>query len=119
MSADDPNYWEGIYTSKERYTGEKVTREGNNGESVFLKELLEVVPGKRVLDLGCGLGDVALKMEAKAEEGIGVDDSQVARAPSQKKQGQVWNVRFLHAHAKKLPFPTERSNLVLSTSDPA
>ena len=72
-----------------------------------------------VLDLGCGLGDVALKMGAKADEVIGVDVSQVALAHAQKKQGQVSNVRFQHADANKLPFPTETFDLVVSRRGPA
>ncbi len=121
MSADDPNYWEGVYSSKERYTGEKVTTEENNGESEFLKEILEAVPEKRVLDLGCGLGDVALKMGTRANEVIGVDVSQVALSHAQKKleQAQVSNVRFQPADANKLPFPTETFDVVVSRRGPA
>lgn len=52
------------------------------GESVL--ELLAVKPGERVLDLGCGTGDLANQMQQSGAEVVGIDASpdMVAKAKS-------------------------------------
>jgi len=43
------------------------------GESVL--ELLDVKPGERILDLGCGTGDLAKQIQERGAEVIGIDAS--------------------------------------------
>ena len=52
------------------------------GESVL--ELLAVKPGERILDLGCGTGDLAKQMQQSGAEVVGIDASpdMVAKAKS-------------------------------------
>lgn len=119
-SIDDSEYWEGIYSSRERYTEEKVTEEGNNGEDEFVKSVLNAASGKRVLDVGCGLGDIAIRMGATADEVVGIDVSQVALTRARKKlaDSRLANVRFQLADAKDIPFPDEAFDVVISRRGP-
>ena len=43
------------------------------GEGVL--ELLDVKPGERILDLGCGTGDLAKQIQEQGAEVIGIDAS--------------------------------------------
>ncbi len=98
----------------------KVTKEGNNGEDEFVKRVLNAASGKRVLDVGCGLGDIAIRMAATADEVVGVDVSQVAlnRARKRLADSRLANVRFELADANDIPFPSEAFDVVVSRRGP-
>lgn len=73
-------------------------------------ELLELLPGMSVLEIGCGLGDDALRMaELVGPDGkvTGVDSSvrMVETASSRNRDGR--SVDFLQADARHLPFVDE------------
>lgn len=66
---------------------------------------LDLGPGRRVLDVGCGAGETTLALAATGAEAVGVDISrpllEVARARSQ----GIANVSFLEADAQAQGFP--------------
>ena len=70
--------------------------------------------GKRILDVGCGLGTYVKKMRDFSQEvyGVDVDPEKVAEASR-----TLPNIRL--APAEKLPFPQYFANLVVVTADGA
>ena len=66
---------------------------------------LDLGPGRRVLDVGCGAGETTLALAATGAQAVGVDISrpllEVARARSQ----ALPNVEFLEADAQAQAFP--------------
>src|SRR3979490_2572992 len=66
-----------------------------------------LVRGKRVLDLGCGDGRLALGVApfATRVEGIDPDPEAIAAAKSNARKAGVRNVRFAARAAQHLPFP--------------
>src|SRR5258708_39485666 len=66
-----------------------------------------LVRGKRVLDLGCGDGRLALGVAqfAKRVEGIDPDAEAIAAAKSNAREDGVRNVRFAAGAAQQLPYP--------------
>ena len=79
----------------------------------------ELVPGQRVLDVGCGTGSLAIAAKRKVgPEGVacGVDASpeMLARARSKSHKAGL-EVDFLQAPAQALPFPDAKFDVVLNT----
>ncbi len=92
-------------------------------DSLWRKVALEVVrPGMRVLDLGCGTGDLtlgaALKMGPGQGEVIGLDFSQNMLAIAQKRYKKIGfksaTVRFVALRAEDIPFEDAGYDLVVS-----
>ncbi len=92
-------------------------------DNVWRNAALEAVrPGMRVLDLGCGTGDLALgaakKMGAGGGEVVGLDFSQnmlsAAQARYEKIKGGLAAVRFVALKAEDIPFEEAGYDLVLS-----
>lgn len=73
----------------------------------------------RVLDVGCGRGDVLLTLSGQIEEGIGIDicPGDLNRAESERQQRQITNVTFRHADARALPFADGSFDVVLLLGD--
>jgi ubiquinone/menaquinone biosynthesis C-methylase UbiE len=66
-----------------------------------------LVRGKRVLDLGCGDGRLALGIAAIASsvEGIDPDRDAIAAARKSKRASKVRNAKFAVGAAQRLPYP--------------
>ena len=85
---------------------------------VFFRAALEVKPGDRVLDVGCGAGASARHVARTATDGsvTGVDISEemlrIARHRS--RQEGIRNIEFLQADAQRHPFPTAAFDLCIS-----
>jgi SAM-dependent methyltransferase len=64
--------------------------------------------GKRILDVGCGLGTYVKKLQAFSDKvyGVDIDPDKVARA-----QGEMENIHL--APAEDLPFPASHFDVVL------
>jgi ubiquinone/menaquinone biosynthesis C-methylase UbiE len=74
-----------------------------------------LVRGKRVLDLGCGDGRLALGIArfATRVEGIDPDAEAIAAAKSNARKAGVRNVRFAAGAAQHLPYPDTSFDLVI------
>lgn len=90
-------------------------------EAIFKRRLLDqasVLPGDRVLDLGCGTGTLALaakRREPRAEvTGLDADSAVLARARL-KAEEEGLAVRFDEGLADRLPYPDAAFDKVLST----
>jgi len=71
-------------------------------------EFLDVRPGQRVLDVGCGVGDDALilaKMAGPAGRVTGIDRSPEMVEAARVKSRPISNVEFTTGDAYELPFP--------------
>jgi SAM-dependent methyltransferase len=73
----------------------------------------------RLLDVGCGRGEVLLMLSEQIGEGIGIDvaDEDLSHAERKRQQRQIGNVSFRHADAKALPFPDAGFDVVLLLGD--
>jgi len=75
---------------------------------------VQIQPGERVLDYGCGRGEITIQCALQGcEKAIGVDYSKDALLCAReslkylKSEMSQSNVEFMHLSAKKLPFPNE------------
>jgi ubiquinone/menaquinone biosynthesis C-methylase UbiE len=76
---------------------------------------LGLVRRKRVIDVGCGDGRMALGCAPHASEVVGVDPDPEAIRLARKKARQlgVTNARFKVGVAQELPFPDEHFDVVI------
>jgi ubiquinone/menaquinone biosynthesis C-methylase UbiE len=74
-----------------------------------------LVRGKRVLDLGCGDGRLALGVAplAKSVDGIDPDPEAIAAAKSKARKAGIRNVRFAAGAAQHLPYPDAAFDVVI------
>jgi ubiquinone/menaquinone biosynthesis C-methylase UbiE len=74
-----------------------------------------LVRGKRVLDLGCGDGRLALGVAAYAErvDGLDPDPEAIAGATRNARKAGARNVRFAAGAAQHLPYPDAAFDLVI------
>jgi ubiquinone/menaquinone biosynthesis C-methylase UbiE len=77
----------------------------------------ELAPGLRVLEIGCGTGNVTTRVK-RAEPGtdvIGTDPDPLALARAQRKVHGLAGIRFERAYAQNLPFADDEFDRVLSS----
>jgi len=83
-----------------------------------LLEALDVRPGDRVLDIGCGTGrttrDAARAASAGSALGIDVSGPMLARARREAETEGLCNVEFVQGDAQAHPFPPEYFSLGVS-----
>lgn len=74
-----------------------------------------IVQGKRVLDLGCGDGRLALGAAPHAKEVVGVDPDAdlIDGATERARAAGLGNVRFQVAAGQSLPFPDGSFDVVI------
>lgn len=78
---------------------------GTTQEVDFLVEELDLAPGSRVLDVGCGPGRHSLELAARGHEVLGVDISQTFIDLATQKAPP--NATFRRMDARELPFEAE------------
>jgi ubiquinone/menaquinone biosynthesis C-methylase UbiE len=70
-------------------------------------DLLDATPGRRVLEVGCGLGDDAAALANRVAPGgsvVAIDGSQAMIDAARKRHGQLAGLSFEVADAAQLPF---------------
>lgn len=69
--------------------------------------MLDPRPGDRILEIGCGAGEHALKLAARAGEVVGIDRAFAGtqRANARARREAIVNVAFATGDAAALPFP--------------
>jgi len=107
---DDPDFFAG-YSTLERF-GAGWQRAMEHAD---LLALLPAVDGRRVLDLGCGAGQLAHHLAtAGAAEVVGVDVSERMLALARADWAHP-RVTYVHASIEDAAFPRERFDLVVSS----
>jgi ubiquinone/menaquinone biosynthesis C-methylase UbiE len=74
-----------------------------------------LVRGKRVLDLGCGDGRLAIGVApfAKSVDGIDPDAEAIAAAKQNARKAGLRNVRFAAGAGQRLPYPDAAFDVVI------
>ncbi len=92
------------------------------GEKPNFFEYLKKFTNKnfKVLDLGCGSGELTLKFSPFLKEIVGIDpfDDYIKSAEKLKKETDIKNVIFKIADGKNLPFEDEYFDIVFSSRGP-
>ena len=66
---------------------------------------LDLGPGRRVLDVGCGSGETTMELAASGAEAVGVDISRTLLDVARRRSEGAPNVVFLEADAQAYAFP--------------
>ncbi len=110
MTDDGPDHWfeplaDHLGAAYLRYSFTRGTR----NEVEFLVDQLELGPGSRVLDVGCGPGRHALALAERGIEIVGVDISQrfVDLARAEAASTGLDRATFVRLDARELPFDGE------------
>lgn len=77
-------------------------------------ELMEIGPGDRILDLGCGTGWASRRMALMAGEVVGLDVADEMLHRARETSAGVPNVRYVWGSAEKIPFSDAVFTKVLS-----
>lgn len=88
-----------------------------NGETLFDKELMQIVPGMCVLDVGCGHGELAMKCSTLAQHvtGFDVTDAFLKSGSEQKRS----NLRFVLGNSNEgLPFSEGEFDIAYNRKGP-
>lgn len=95
--------------------------EGEDGEAEFDRRVLASARGKDVIDIGCGTGEFALDIAAKAKTIVGIDFSKRAlrKAMENLQSKKLGNVKFEVALANNLPYPDSSFDLAICRRGPA
>ncbi len=84
-------------------------------EKELVFSLLEVKPGKAVLDVGCGTGNYTIELAKRGADVTGIDSSEeMLLWARQKVKDERVKVNFQVADALNLPFPDSSFDAVLS-----
>jgi cyclopropane fatty-acyl-phospholipid synthase-like methyltransferase len=101
-------YWDGTPEDTFEYATNRLTDK--------LSGMLDIRPGDRLLDIGCGVGEPAIRL-ASAHDievvGVSISQRQIERANDRAAAaGLADRLSFQHADAMDLPFPEESFDLV-------
>jgi arsenite methyltransferase len=77
-------------------------------------DLMEIGPGDRILDLGCGTGWASRRMARSAGEVVGLDVADEMLHRAREASTGLANVRYVWGSAEKIPFSDRNFTKVLS-----
>ncbi|MFA6073210.1 MAG: class I SAM-dependent methyltransferase [Candidatus Woesearchaeota archaeon] len=93
-----------------------------SGESPNFIDYLKTFSNKefKVLDLGCGSGELTLKLASYFKEIIGIDPFKeyINSALRQKNELNISNVNFIVADGKNMPFKSDFFDIIISSRGP-
>lgn len=81
-----------------------------------LVDQAELAPGQRVLEIGCGTGNLSVRAK-RAQPGVdfvGSDPDPLALARARRKARDLTGIRFERGYAQRLPYPDASFDRVLS-----
>jgi len=86
-------------------------------ERELILELIGEVHGRRILDVGCGDGDLAARLAERGARVVGVDASAaMIAAAMQRAAPEQADLAFEIAAAQDLPFPPEQFDIVVAVT---
>ena len=91
-----------------------------NAYRLYDKLLHQILDGKRykkILDVGCGNAAQTVRLARYGDEVIGVDIADDLLSVARERCRELPNVRFMKEDARKLPFPDQSFDCVLSYGD--
>jgi len=84
-------------------------------ERTLILEMLGDVHGKRILDIGCGDGDLAIALSKRGANVCGVDlSAEAIDAARERAREEDADIRFEVADAQNLPFPSGAFDAVIA-----
>eukprot|EP01090_Pellita_catalonica_P021114 TRINITY_DN781_c0_g1_i1.p1 TRINITY_DN781_c0_g1~~TRINITY_DN781_c0_g1_i1.p1 ORF type:complete len:276 (+),score=64.78 TRINITY_DN781_c0_g1_i1:31-828(+) len=99
----------------EKIFGRDFVSTGGREKTAELLKMLGDLRGKKVLDIGCGLGGSAFMMAELGADVTGVDlSANMLRIAKEKNDEYKYNVKFLLADAMSHTFPAETYDLIYS-----
>lgn len=115
---EDAEYWNKLRKSRDYSEQEQCIVVGNDGENEFDQRILEEVNGKKVLDIGCGIGLFTLEIAQRAKTVVGIDFSKEAIVRAIKNNFALENIEFRVADAEDLPFSNCEFEVIVSRRGP-
>ncbi len=108
MTGSEPDHW---FEPLADHLGEAYLRysftKGTEQEVAFLVDVLELRPGQRVLDVGCGPGRHALAFAARGIEVVGIDIAHRFVAIATERTPEGAPATFVRMDARDLPYDGE------------
>jgi SAM-dependent methyltransferase len=99
------------------WRGSEAGRITDELECALILELIGDVRGRRVLDVGCGDGELAVRLAALGAQVTGVDASPAMIAAARARAvGSGVTARFCEARAEALPFAADSFDLVVAVT---
>jgi len=83
----------------------------------LLHQILDGKQYKKILDVGCGNAAQTVRLARHGEEVIGVDIADDLLSVARERCRNFSNVQFMHEDARKLPFPDQTFDCVVSYGD--
>ncbi len=110
-------YWAKTYRTGLKWRG-RSWRVGKDAERIFIKEVMACVGRKTaLLDIGCGTGRTVKQLAPRVKEAWGIDRTRILINAA--KKGAPSNAHFKVADGRRLPFPDEAFDTLISQRGPA
>jgi ubiquinone biosynthesis O-methyltransferase len=105
----------GLLPDYERWRSSELGRITDHSEEELILALLQLVPGNRVLDVGCGDGVLSIRLAQEDAQVTGLDsDPRMLEAARRRaSSAEIWPT-FVAGSAEALPFPDGSFDIVVA-----